>query len=188
MFKTIREFVDLLCKLGISPNQFLICMLIHEKDVAGTIKYFEENKRNRFAVLDIDWLLNNGFLLRIDKRKETNYELDEFIVTAKFTEEFLVDEYDAGEELWNTYPSWMNFDGSRKSAKSVDKDELIEKYLKKINFSKKKHSAIIEVIKKYAEDNNGYATMGIQKFVSSEQWVELSKLQDSDKGDLIRDL
>lgn len=188
MFKTIREFVDLLCKLGISPNQFLICMLIHEKDVAGTIKYYEENKRNRFAVLDIDWLLNNGFLLRINKKNETEYELDEFIITAKFSEEFLVDESD-GEEFWNAYPSWLFFDNSRKPAKVADKDDLIEEYLRKINHSKKKHLAIMKVLEKYVQDNKGFAAMNIKNFVGSQHWEQLEQLsKDNSTGDLIRDM
>lgn len=189
MFENCREFVDLLCTLGISPNQFLICWLIYEKNVPATLKYYEENKRNKISHADIDWLLNNGFLLRIDKSKNGVYDTDEFLTTTKFSEAFLVDDYDAGEEFWTAYPSWLFFDNSRKTAKAVDKDELIEDYLKKINNSRKTHLKVMEVVKKYASENKGYAAMNIKNFVGSKHWEQLEELyRDTSSGDLIKNL
>lgn len=188
MITSIREFVDLLCRLKISPNQFLICMLIHEKDTVATIKYYEENTSNRFNAKDINELLQRGFLLRISK-DEKHFELDQFIVTDLFSHEFLVDGEDAGEEFWNMYPSWIRMNNTRVSAKTCDKDDLIEKYARKIKSSKKKHEQIMQTLEKYVEENNGFATLGIEKFVGSEQWTILKeKYDDNGTGDLINTL
>lgn len=187
MITSIREFVDLLCKLKISPNQFLICMLIHERDMAATIKYYEENQVNRFSHKDIDELLERGLLLRITK-DEKHYNLDQFIVTDLFSREFLIDNDDAGEEFWNAYPSWIHMNNKKVSAKSCDKDDLIEKYAKKIKGSVKRHRDIMAVLEKYAEENNGQATMGIDKFVGSEQWTILKQAYEENTGDLITNL
>lgn len=189
MITPIREFVDLLCRLKISPNQFLICMLIYEKDVAGTIKYYEENKTNRFSSIDINELINRGFIIRVSK-DEKHYELDQFIVTDMFSSEFLVDGEEAGEEFWNLYPSWMTFNNTKKtSAKSCDKDDLIEKYAKKIRSSKNKHQEIMSILRQYIEATNGNPAMGIEKFVSSEHWTALKELyEEQGSGDLIKSL
>lgn len=184
-----RDFVDLLCKLRISPNQFLICMLVHEKDVAATIKYYEENNLNRFSSKDVQELVSRGFLIRITK-DEHYYNLDQFIVTDMFAGEFLIDNDEAGEELWNAYPNWMTFNNTKKtSAKSCDKDDLIEKYGKKIKSSKKRHQDVMSILKQYVEATNGNPAMGIEKFVSSEHWTALKELyNEQGSTDLIRTL
>lgn len=187
MFENAREFVDLLCRLKISANQFLICTLVHEKDDPSTIKYYEENKKNRFKAEEIDYLVKNGFLIRTPSgKKQDEYELLDFITTTKFSEGILVDEFDAGEEFWKAYPDWLFFNNSRKTAKAVDKDELIENYLKAIGYSKKKHSEVIALVNKYAADNKGYAIMTIKNFVGSRHWEQLKESESS--GDLIRNV
>lgn len=191
MFESTREFVDLLCRLKISPNQFLICMLVNEKDDPSTIKYYEENKKNRFKADEINYLVDNGFLLRIPKLavkdKQDSYDILDFIVTSKFSEGILVDEFDAGEEFWNAYPSWLFFNNSRKPAKAVDKDELTELYLKAIGHSKKKHNEIMKTLAQLTLSNKGYATMTIKNFVGSRHWEQL-KEDNNSTGDLIRNV
>ncbi len=184
-----KEFVDLLCDLKISPNQFLICMLIHDKDVAATIKYYEENGENKFDFKDIELLLKRGFIIRISK-DEKHYHLDQFITTDLFSGGFLVDNEEAGEELWDAYPNWMHFNNTKPvAAKSCDKDDLIEKYGKKIKGSKKKHKEIMDILAKYNDQTGGNPGMGIEKFVVSEHWNALKELYEQEgTGDLIRDL
>lgn len=174
MITNTREYVKLLCKLKISPEQFLICMLIHDKDSAGMIQYFEENKQHKFKHEQVDELLDRGFLVRLSTDKD-NYNLDHFAITHVFSSNFLIDGEDAGTEFWNTYPSWLKVKNQKISAKSCDKDDLVDKYAKKIKGSKKKHDRIMLVVEEYTKRNDGYALMGIEKFVGSEQWTILEE-------------
>lgn len=172
MITNTRDYVKLLCKLKISPEQFLICMLIHDKDSAGMIQYFNENKKHQFKHEQVDELLEREFLVRLSTDSD-NYNLDHFAITGKFSGEFLIDGEDAGEEFWNAYPSWLKVKNQKVSAKSCDKDDLIEKYAKKIKGNRKKHARVMLVIEEYVKRNDGYALMGIEKFVGSEQWTIL---------------
>lgn len=189
MTLSVKEFVDILCKLKISANQYLICMLVYDRDGATTIKYYNENSGNQFTYEEIDDLVDREYLLRLSKDRK-NYQLDYFSTTTKFMSDFLIDEDDAGEEFWNAYPSWIWMNGRKTSAKSCDKDDIIEKYYRKIKGNKKKHQKVMETIEEYSKRNDGFATMGIEKFVGSEQWTILQKDYESDSGtgDLIQSI
>src|SRR3569623_1627873 len=106
MISEIKEWVDFLCELKISANQYLICMLVHHKDNPSTIKYHHENYNNRFTHVEIDDLVDREYLLRLSKDTK-NYNLDYFTTTAKFMSEFIIDEDDAGDEFWDAFPSWI---------------------------------------------------------------------------------
>ena len=187
MITNVKDYTDVLCRLKISPNQFYICWLIHSRDRVSTIKYYEENQFNRFTPADIEELLRRDFLLSLTKDK-SEYNLDCFTVTPKFTDSLIVDEDEAGEELWNTFPSWLMVKQNKVSAKSCDKDDLIEKYAKKIKGSFKKHKKVMSALEEYIKRNNGYATMGIEKFVNSEQWTLLEQeyKDNPETGDLTK--
>lgn len=188
MITSTKEYVDLLCSLKISPEQFLICMLVNDKDTPSTMKYLHENTAHKFKHEQVDELLDRGFLVRISTDRDV-YNIDHFAVTGLFSGDFLVDNDVAGTELWETFPSWLNVKGQKVSAKSCDKDDLVEKYTKKIKGSKKKHSKIMEVVREYRHRNNNYATMGIEKFVASEHWVDLAlEYEDTGHGDLAQSL
>jgi hypothetical protein len=189
MITHVDEWVNLLTRLKISPNQFLICWLVYEKDMASTIKYYQENPKNRFSIEDIEYLVENDFLLRLSKDKNNN-NLDYFMTTPKFTENLIVDEDDAGDEIWDAYPSWLMVNNHKVSAKSCDKDDLKRKYSLKIKGSMKKHLQIMATLKEYVNRNNGLATMGIEKFVGSEQWnvLEEAYKETPDGSDLMQNL
>lgn len=188
MITSTKDYVKLLCELKISPEQFLICMIVNDKDGASAIRYRNENPEHRFKHEQVDELLERGFLVRISTDRHI-YNLDHFAVTGMFTSEFLVDNEDAGDELWELYPSWLKVKGQKVSAKSCDKDDLVEKYAKKIKGSKKKHKEIMEIVREYAHRNDNYALMGIEKFVASEHWIDLRKeYEDTGSGDLINSI
>lgn len=185
----LKEWIEILCKLKISPNQYAICMLVYDKDVASTLKYYHENAGKQFTYAEIDELVDKEYLLRLSKDPK-NYQLDYFTITEKFKSDFLIDEDDAGDEFWNTYPSWIWMNNRKVSAKSCDKDELIENYNRKIKGKKKLHLKILETIKEYSLRNDGFAIMGIEKFVGSEQWTILKEEYDRDgtTGDLVQNI
>lgn len=202
MITNTKEYVDILCKLKISPEQFLICMLINDKDMASAIKYVDQNKEHKFKHEQIDDLVDRGFLVRLGIRKPnpsmdvighkayvSDYNIDCFAVTHIFASNFLIDGEDAGNEFWAAYPSWLKVKNQKVSAKSCDKDDLADKYAKKIKGSKKKHKFIMDIVHEYSRRNDGYALMGIEKFVGSEQWdILYLEYEDAGEGDIVNNI
>jgi hypothetical protein len=185
IYELDKETIDFICKHKITLNQFAICLLIHKKDVATILRINEEigvvgdcmiptgvkDGKTQYKKEIVD-LINRGFILNNFLDKKDPYALDNFIVTAKFTEGFLDDEVDMFTEFWELYPKSLHISGIDYPAKSTDFDDLKIKYLKAIKGSKKKHKEIISKINRHKE-TNAYAVMGIEKFVGSRHWENI---------------
>jgi len=192
LYEIDNETIDFLCENKLTLNQFAICLLIHKKDTATMIRINNEigqignylipngvdPQGKKKYIKEIDDLIDRNFLRLTFIDKEDKYALDNFEVTAKFTDQF-IQEIDIFEEFWQEYPKFLFVNGLEFPAKSTDYEELKEKYLKTIKNSKKKHRDIIEKLKRFKLDNN-YAQMGIEKFVGSRQWdsmIEETKIK-----------
>lgn len=179
MIYDVDKYVELLCKAQISTDQFLICTLIHLKDYKSMERYKAEyeNFRVEHVRFQIRDLMDRGFIV---PTRKGHYEIDELFVTPLFTALVFIDPEDSGTEIWEVYPKWLFLDNKKISAKSCDKDDLIERYNGKIKRNIIKHKKIISLIENF-KSNNDYAEMGIEKFVASEHWELLEDLY-KDKG------
>ena len=176
MIKDLNKYIDFLCKKRITANQFLMCYLIYKKDVKNIIKYVAEV--GAFNKEDIEDLIERDFILTTFKGQ---YELDNFIVTPKFTDIILTDNDSAAEELWNAYPKWINIEsqGKEVSARSCGLTKVEMLYSVAIKGDIILHKSILLAVRNYKRRNK-YAEMGIDKFIESKHWeLLLEKYKDS---------
>jgi hypothetical protein len=186
LYEIDNETIDFLCKYKLTLNQFAICLLIHKKDTATMMRINNEigiignylipngvdTQGKKRYIKEIDDLIDRNFLRLTFIDKDDKYALDNFEVTNKFTDEF-IQEVDMFEELWMEYPKFLFVNGLEFPAKSADYDELEQKYLKLIKNSKKKHKEIIDKLQQF-KSTNTYAQMGIEKFIGSRQWDNIT--------------
>ena len=175
--------VDFLCKKKISFNQFCILLLIYRKDYNSIIKLNEATEHklgNRLIkkgdgelINEVDDLIERDFLLNHNLIADDPYDLDNFVVTTKFTKGFLIDIEDAAKELWKEYPSFIRLgDGKEVSTTVCDYEDFEEKYYKVIQYNLKLHNEIISKLKKYKKSNS-YAEMNIMNFIGSRHWEKM---------------
>ena len=147
-----------------TANQFLICYLLYHKDGKNIIRYANEVKE--FDRDDILYLIENDFILTTVKGI---YEVDNFVVTHKFSELILIEGNTASLELFEVYPKWIFIDGKEWSARSCGLTKVEIMYPKVIKNDVVLHRTIIEIVKEYKKHNR-YAEMGIEKFIDSRHW------------------
>jgi hypothetical protein len=128
---------------------------------------------------DLKDLVKRGYLDNVNSPGEEM--ISAYFATPKFYEELFADTDISGEELWEAYPTHFYLSGGSKVvARSCDKDQLIKSYAKKIKHNLKKHKSILEILE--VAKQRGDISMGIEKWVASEQWKTLKdmyKEQDS---------
>lgn len=177
MHVDVDELVDFLVKHKITFDQYMFLLLRHRLDMKNLEKYIKKVKG--FSRVDLKDLIEREFL---DDVNTPGYEyVTSYFCMPKFTHEMWIEHSDAGEELWNTYPSFFCLTGgARVTARSCDKELLEKTYGKKIKNNLKKHKEVIELLKRAVEMND--ITMGIEKFVASEHWTVLKEKYSNTKS------
>lgn len=179
MIYDIKEYVDFLCDKDIDANEYLLCMLLYEKDDDLIEKFKErfrifEPDRDRYIRSMLKHLIATGYVEDFNTKDENGYKtyyLNMLMVTPRFTQEFIVDGKDAAEEFWTAYPKWLFID-KQVPAKSMDYIEFQKMYEGIIHKSKKKHEQMMQIIENYKVSNQ-YAEMGIAKYLGSRHWENL---------------
>lgn len=177
MIYETEKYVDILVKLGITPNQFFICWVLYNRQYELLAKYIEMN--GVFKKEDIDGLVNKDLILLT---KAGSYDIGEMVVTQEFAEEMIIEPEEAWEQFFNTYPNMLVVNNIKYAAKGLSiSDELacVTKYTELLKKNKYLHIRIVNAVEKWKKDNNGYATMKIDKFLTSKHWEELEKSENT---------
>jgi hypothetical protein len=107
--------------------------------------------------------LNNGRLIENDQ-----YEVRDDTDQGKSIVSFFNEDVTMGDELWSVYPWSFTIGDKTVPAKTCDRDEITDIYIKKIKGSMRKHRQVISCIKRGTA--LGLIKVGIEKFVRGEQW------------------
>lgn len=188
MFVDINEYVNLLNRLKITANQFLLCYLLLTdqklEDETGKLAYIKKGtgmanlykyatQNSTWSKLEIEDLVTKGYLL--DKNNTDKHYPDYLIVTEKFINQ-VFKRSNAFQEFWEAYPSFVpNFNhpnGPKVKLKITDPDELEKLYNSKVR-SLAEHDMVLEVVH-WARDNN-QLNISIENFVKSRHWLDLHK-------------
>lgn len=192
MFSSTKQYVDLLCGLNITANQFLLCHLLYDdyqEDVVGARKkvsitylyrYLKDSKRV-WKRDEIDDLIERGYLIDNSRGKMSPDMLE---VTEKFINQVYAS-LGRFKEFWDSYPKTMPAiqGGGHIKLKACDPDELQEVY-DKIVKTNKLHNEILDLVK-WADKNN-QLNIGIEKFVKSRMWETLAELKERYSEDNMR--
>jgi len=169
MFNT-KQLTSFLVKKKVTPTQLYIISCIQEKDFRSLGSYIEKLGNPKAEIID---LINKGII--IDLNKDGESYVDSMMISDSFSRGYIIESGIAGEQIWNLYPWWFIVNGDKFPAKTTDKDALIELYGRRINNSYSEHKKVLKILEHLV--NTESIVMGIQKWVSSEQWnaVDLTK-------------
>lgn len=144
----------------------------------------------KFKPEDIRDLCDRGF---IDDFNSPGQYLPEMYILKSATEIFTNEEI--AEELYNSYPSTFRLSGGARfiARAGGDKDEMLQMYLKKINYSVKKHEFVMSQLPIYVSlvnsgEVNGYKLID---FIRQELWdtiADMGKKVEQKGGDFGRDI
>lgn len=170
-------------KLKITPNQFNFCYLMYIKDWSALKEfsrtdYIDSTGNKKFLAIkqsEVNDLIERGFIVQLYDGEKTN---NSYMVTEKFGKYLFTDEQEAGEELWNAYFDFFIIGGVHQSAKTTDKDKLLDIYLRKIKRNKNKHKYVMQYTLEYIKlvKEGKMNAMGIEKFVLGENWEIVRKI------------
>lgn len=181
MIYEIDKYTDVLCKFNITPNQFYIAWLLYTKDYNNIKKYIKEN--GHFKKEDFDELLKRDLIMDIDP-KDKSLSNTKYHVTEIFAEAVLIEPEDAWDEFVSAYPAHLIVQNTKIPAKGLtmtDEQACITAYTNIIKRNKFLHRRIINAITTWKENNGGYATIKIDKFITSKYWEEIEKNQDNEQ-------
>jgi len=164
-----EEYVNFLVKYDLTQEQLLLLILLYENKIDLIRKYkkaFPNDSGKMISNYLINKLIKKGFLVDV----KGGYNLGQKFLQIYVTPDKAVD------EIYNVYPSFLIKDnGNHIPLITMDKRIFKELYIPKILGSIKEHQKVIEDIK-YGVDND-LIKIGINKFLTSEQWKILRKLR-----------
>lgn len=175
MIYEIDKYTDVLCKGKITPNQFYICWLLYTKDDVNLQKYI--NMKGGLDTADLQDLIDKGFILNSNP-KALAFSTANLFVSLEFGELVLIESEDAWDELFNAYPAYLIVNQNKIPAKTftfTDERLAKEAYTNILKKNKFLHKRIIEAVEKYKEQNSGYATIKLDKFITGKHWEEIDK-------------
>lgn len=180
-----EEMLQYCVNLKITANQFNFCYLIYTKDWTNLKRYSETSFINSsgdkrllsLTASELKDLVDRSYIIELFEGERTNQSV---MVTEKFTKLLFVNDEDSWDELWETYFDTFIIDGIHQSAKSTDKDELGQKYLRIIRRSIKKHQAVMKDIEDYKTlvTTRKMKAMGIEKFITGRNWEVVRKIME----------
>ncbi|CCH53244.1 hypothetical protein BN8_02323 [Fibrisoma limi BUZ 3] len=173
--KTIEMNIDALCRYKLTPNQYLLLLLIHSRQYATMYKFGQEGPG--FTAEEIGELVDRGFLLNLNK--SGYYYVDLFVLTDEVRADLFEPEREkAALEFWNTYPILIRdtATGLGCSLLATDKHRFLTDYYAKVGYSVDKHARVMEALH-YAIDHD-LVDMPIREWFDSEQWTLLLELKE----------
>lgn len=182
MIYETKKYVETLVRLEITPNQFLFCWLLYNKEWE-LMKYYME-KFGTFGIKEIHDLADKDVIVLLNKGSDKLIP-SEIVVTERFAFEMIVDSEDAWEELIKTYPAKLVVNGVQFAARGMtlnDEKELKQRYTDYIKKNKYEHQNIISLVQKWKDKNGGFAVMKIDKFITSKYWLDLEVERDNYVG------
>ena len=173
----ISNLVDLLCKLKINIEQYLLCMMIKDRRFNEAYRYVHEI--GVFKMEDLLDLEEKGYIYNFQNGKP---DFQYCMITDKFLEVVYNNNIESpGEELWDIYPNFIRVDNKKLIAKNTNKDKFCMDYSRKYGMYVEVHKKIMEITQWGKE--KGLIQCGIQKYLETEQWNALisEKKQENNK-------
>lgn len=169
----VNQYVEFLIDNNLTQDQYLLLTLLHQNKLDLIQKYkkaFPNIEGSMISKLAIKDLIHRKFIIPSGKN---NYKIG-----IKFLEIFVTPEK-AVDEIYDIYPAFLDNKGVSIPLTSMDKRIFKEIYIPKIMGNIKEHNKVLKDIQ-YGIDNN-LITIGINKFLTSEQWKVFRKLRIQDQ-------
>lgn len=168
----VDRYVPFLHKNKLTSTQFLFLLLVYQKKWKLIEIYkatFPTDDGSMIGRAMREDLVKRGFFERINP---TGDRADNYRVSKKFTDIF-IDEFEAGNQIWDLYPRAMVSEGKEFPLKLMDKNEMRKEYYKRIRGNNDEHFEVIKDLE-YAIENR-LIKGKIETFVKSEAWLDIRK-------------
>lgn len=180
MLDNFKKYNDILCKYGVTANQFHLCLLLHNSNRELFENYMKEV--GQIENDDIRAVISLGFVEDFDNfgQELKTYSTYSLMVTPKFEDVFLIDSDIAFNQIRALYPIHIDINGQRVTSMKMDAQNLKVKYKSIIQDNIVFHRYIKDIIEKsinYGMLN--YAPMTFESFINSEHWETLKKELDN---------
>lgn len=194
MILDIDKFLGFLNEKALNANEFLILYLTYQGRVDDLEEHHNVMLEDSGAALTIKSLerLVEKDLLYVSFKRDENKELmvrhglfvpdiKTAVVTSSFTEEFMIPNDDAADELFDRFPAVIHKNNiTIKRSDGGDMDKAMESYRKYIDNDRIKHVEVIrrlEIAKKHNLIESGFP-----KWVLGRMWEDprIKTLEDND--------
>jgi DNA-binding MarR family transcriptional regulator len=168
------DYLEHAYKMKLSLNQVYVTYLIFKKDYASLYKYI--NEATPLFDIEIEDLIQKGLVYNYTEGNDFSSDSIELTPKCKNYWRKALTSLDLGQELWDSYPNMIYLESAKKfvSAKSCDKEKILLAYQDKINNNEKRHMKVLQLLNEAKKLN--LISMGIEKFILSEQWTALDEL------------
>lgn len=184
MIINIDRFVNFLNENELSSDQFLILYLIYQGRIKLLQEYNykqQESGNHGVRISDLERLHDYGYLYFAyakDKNGEfflihNKYvpDLNSLILTESFNDELIIQNDDAAEELFESFPAITRLKNIVvKRSDGGDVEKAMDWYRKYINNDRIKHQEIVKRLKTAIE--YGYLESGFPKWVFGRMWED----------------
>ena len=170
---------------------FLIYMTLLARDEENHSEYlgkwFSNGGKERLREL-FNSLKNKGIILK-------SYNAESYVPNdIQFNKNFIKSWYkqsgEMGQELWNSYPNFVEVKGKLYSLKNISKkfyslDDFYFYYSTAIGHSSEKHHEVMELLE-WAKEKN-LINFGILEFCASKKWLLFKEMRDKGIDNKIAD-
>lgn len=169
MIENVNAYTDFLVKNKLTTNQFFLLLLLYQENMfkakeglkyknVGNI-YKWTDKGSGWTTAEIDDLIAKDYVFGIKP-----YEIDQLILTQKFSDIMFINGIFAFEEILEIYPDTFQIQTQTVFTKSGDLDKVQQNYTKLIGNSITKHEEIKTIIL-YAKER-GLCNYKLENFLS----------------------
>jgi hypothetical protein len=186
---SFNEEIEILLKSGLTPTELFITKLLllaQEGDSSLFIQYINNiSDGSNFLINILTNLQDKKVINKTFKIPEKGQSLDFDLIpfSKNFIKMYIKESNQAGKELFDTYPQFVNINGKFCSLRNFTKaglyslDEFCRYYNKQIKMDKTVHDHVIEMLK-FGKDNN-LINYSIIEFISSQKWLEIEHIKES---------
>ena len=168
----IKKLVPFLIEVGLTAEEFLLLHLKYLGKKSLLRQYKKEFAKEQANILTIaikDKAIKLGYVAKDESR------LGYFIYFTDKWKELYVEEWNAGNELWDLYPGFIKIKGSNATLTNTDKASWRSLYYSTIEGLKGEHEEIM-LDTKYAIEHD-MIRVKIIDYVRSEAWSKIRPLR-----------
>jgi hypothetical protein len=174
--KQTISYVELLKRVELTPNEYFFCLCVqhkHDKAFKESVLGSFLQAGFSFSQKEIKNCVSKGYIEDLNFSEEKS--LNNYYLTNSFTIKsngLEIDRDNIYNDLISAYPPYMDINGKPAALTVVkDRDLLLEKYLKEIDYNIETHNKIISIIKRASQLK--LISYSLNNFVESKMWIAL---------------
>jgi len=180
----LNTILNLLIQYNLTADELLLIYLTflaqdEENHAEYFVKWYNNGGQERLKDL-FESLKSKGIILK--NYNPSSYNPNDIEFNKNFIKGWIKNSGELGKELFENYEPFLNIQGKYVPLRNISKkfyslEEFFFHYSSTIKHSVEKHAEIMEILK-WARENKRI-TFGLLEFVSSQKWVDLKLMRES---------